>query len=89
MVHRFKGAQSKRPKGQNVLGTKRPKAQNVPRDKTFQGQNVPRTKRLKAQNVPRDKTSFTNYQLLKNTFCVKKLAIYVVGNGPHPCDLNL
>ena len=43
------GAQTKRPKGQNVPGSKRPK-----------GQNVPRTKRPKGQNVPRDKTSYTN-----------------------------
>ena len=60
-----------------VPGTKRP------RDKTSQGTKHPKdklsqeTKHPKGQNVPRDKTSYTNYQVLKNTFCVRKLATYV------------
>ena len=65
------GAQTKRPK------IKRPKGQNVSRDKTSQEQNVPGTQRPKGQNVPRDKMSYSNYQVFKNKFCVRKLATYV------------
>ena len=32
--------------------------------------------------------SYTNYQVFKNTFCVRKLATYsMLTNGPHPCTL--
>ena len=41
------------------------------------GQNVPRTRRPKGQNVSRDKTSHTNHQVFKNTFC--PLGRFVLG----------
>ena len=57
---------------QNVL------IQNVLRDKTSQGHKVPRyevpeTKHHKGQIVPR---AYTNYQVFKKTFSVRKLATY-------------
>ena len=74
--HEKIGAQTKRPK------TKRTKEQNVPRHKvpgtkSPKEQNVPGTKRPKGQNVTRYKTSYTNYQIFKNKFRVRKLATYV------------
>ena len=53
--------ETKHPKDKTSQGTKRPKGQNFPRDKS----------------VPRDKTSYSNYQVFKSKFCVKKLATYV------------
>ena len=61
----------------NGAQTKRPKGQNVSRDKTSKEQNVPGTQRPKGQNAPRDKMSYSSYQVFKNKLGVRKLATFV------------
>ena len=72
-VHR-QNIQRERPK------PKRPR-DKMSQDKTSQGQNVPRQNvpgtKCPKKKRPRDKTSYTNYQVFKNKFCVRKLATYV------------